>query len=619
MRIPKNLEPAKLGLTRRQHFFLSAWSNRIHKSSLDSYRLRVMNPVNIMREFIKMYEPHADDRDRKIVAEELLGILDKHPVLETSFPNYAALSDVVRLLTDALQHLRKNENKGASPFRSRDNLLQALIRDLSASLERNFLSDSFAWLMMKLFELPCVETEEQESQSYADIERVCGDILSVVHDGGFSLESLFGLYKMMSSEVERGIAGDAEQLPYNFQSRLERVREIMLAESKVYRVFFTVGGMPAPIALASGKYGEITLSEVAPIELQATLEKIVRTGDWKKKWEANNQRLFAWLDLPSRDARFAGMQAYGDIGQLLDLIRFEFDAKNLTLSTDFVTQDNEKPLLLAIPELIPNPKPVRSARDLGDFVSHLNAIADRDDAKAESRDRILAAFRFYRIGTDVRLFENKLVNWWTAVEYLTKGSKAGGSIGGAVEAAMLPCLGLTYISKHMAALRAAIDSLGIASGELPPISSDQEFYAAIKDQQKLATLLDRSRDEPYLWHHLERISKGLKSDSATASLLRNHEGRIRWQIQRIYRARCDVVHNAKSVVMIGLLCANLEYYLRTILSSMLVSFREIPTLLGPSEFFERKKYTYERLLIDLDPKEKGSQSSAALLVQLLAS
>lgn len=621
MRIDKHLQPVTLGLNRRQHYFLSAWFNLIHKQSLDSYRVRVMNPLNVMREFIKMYEHlHADDRDRKVVAEEMLEILGQHPVLVASFPNYRSIDDVERLLNEAVRQ-KKSSNGETSLFKSKSSLIRAFVRELDASLQESFLTDALDWLSSRLSEDHQNESEEQEIKSLGEIERVCRDILSVAHDDGFSLESLYALYRLMSSTEEKGADETVLNSPYNFAARLARVRGVLLTAPKSHCVFFSIGGMPAPITQASGQYGDIIVSDQAPAAFAGVPEKITSQGRWKKSWTTNNQRLFAWVELVGKDGRSAGMSAYEKIGQLLDLIRFEFDAKNLRLSTEFVVSDGEKFLLLTLPEAIPNPKPA-SSRDLGNFVKHLDEIAIRDAAETESKDRIIAAFRFYRIGTDVSLFENKLVNWWTAIEYLTKGSKAGGAIGDAVVGALVPSLGLPYVSKHLSALRAALVAFGqpIGQGDLainPEHLTDLSLYSLLKEPQQLQLLASACRSDPYLWHHLNKISSNLQSERQVAAFLRGHERRLRWQVQRIYRARCDIVHSAQSVVMIALLCANLEYYLRVILSSMLISFKEVPTLLGPSEFFERNIYSYSLLLSDLDPSDRNMQPSQALLMKLL--
>lgn len=596
MRIDEHLEPDELNLTRRQHFFLAAWFNMVHRSSLDSYRVRVMNPVNILDEFLKMYEPHADDRDRRMVAEELIEIFDDHPVIQKHVPHYdmiAATQSLLRRATGATE-------KDKSIFKSEEALIKSFLRELRARIRTHFITDCFEWLKIQLNEDPDNVTDEQRAAEQDKIERVCRDLLSSAYDSGFTLETLHAVYRMMSVLQIKGtpIAGD--EPPYIFFDRLERARSILLDAPRAFTVVFSISGFPSPISEAEGRYGSITMSAQAPQCLARAPADLVAQSRWTKGWAANNQRLFAEVSITSKDARSAGMQAHRMIGQLLDLVRFEFGAENLNLSKEFVAIDGEKLMLLPVPELIPNPKAIRSASDLRAFVEQLNSIGERDEAYAESKDRMLAAFRFYRIGTSVSMFENKLVNWWTAIENLTRSGKPG-SIGATVEEALVPILGLAHLNKHMGAIRAGLlvkDQPLASNGDVIDLSqaSNRDVFSLLRDPAKRQALLTAYQGEPYLWHHIYRISSSIKGGPELANFINAHEKRFRWQIQRIYRARCDIVHSAQNIGVIGLLCANLEYYLRIVLSAMLVSFKDISTLLGPNEFFARQSYGHKQMI-----------------------
>ena len=69
--------------------------------------------------------------------------------------------------------------------------------------------------------------------------------------------------------------------------------------------------------------------------------------------------------------------------------------------------------------------------------------------------------------------------------------------------------------------------------------------------------------------------------------------------------------------MASLLCANLEYYLRMTLKSMLKVFAGVPTLTGPAEFFERQRHRLGQVLLELDPADRRSTGSDASLLALL--
>lgn len=77
---------------------------------------------------------------------------------------------------------------------------------------------------------------------------------------------------------------------------------------------------------------------------------------------------------------------------------------------------------MPIPKVVPNPQTSLTAQDLDVFAQNVGALVSDQRFSAEGRDRVLSAFRLYRTGADTTNFENKLVNWWTAFEFLGKGA-----------------------------------------------------------------------------------------------------------------------------------------------------------------------------------------------------
>jgi hypothetical protein len=611
MRIDKHLD-LTLNLTSLQTFFLNCWFNMVHQSSLDSYRVRVMNPRNILREFRRMYELHSDESDRRRVAEEALDIFAKHPVLEHAPERYAGLTDTIGIISEALaKSSKKGEaeaGKAEPALTKHAGLILSFVNELDASLAECFMTTSFDWLQNALSAGPGGEVVLSDREAvYGSIEKVCRDVLSVSLDDGISLESLFQIYRLMAPAATKEPEDDkpvGEKAPkgYDFLERLQRVRDLLTAPPKTYRVIFGIEGVSAQVAMLNGTYGRLTITEKppeVPEDLPPRERKFVAP---RKQW------LFADATVSGRDGRSAAMSVYRQIGQILDLMRFEYDSRNMRLTSEFLLEDDGKYLVLPLPQLIPNPENESPTRKLEEFVKHMDGLAGRDGAHTESRDRIFAAFRLYRVGAEVTMFENKLVNWWTGIEYLAKGGKsAGGSIGAGVEGALAPTLGLIYLPKHLSAFRTMLEGVNakfeVAGKRVETAAlSNAELYRMFKDPTMRSELERQCSPHPYLWFYLQALLRNIAAPAMVAAALKAHERRVRWQIQRIYRARCDIVHSGQQVVTASLLCANLEYYLRMTLKSMLRSFQEVPTLRGPAEFFERRRYQYDRVLHQLESK-----------------
>lgn len=651
MRIDQQLNASAIGINTRQHFFLSAWFNLVHQHSLDSYRVRVMNPLNILRELRCMFDPPASEEDRKVVAQEALDILKNHPVINANATKHLGLQDALAFIFEAVE---AKENG----FKKNTLLLRSFMREVESSLHEHFLADCFAWLEATLQSVPAAETEEERAASYVDIERVCRDVVSVAHDQGFSLESLFHLYRVFlpkdpttfatnrAQQTSEGSTQSADphisSLPpaqpsqdptaaamptgpgaaatsaptpahYNFTRRFDRVKSEILAAPREHWVVFAVSGAPKAPEVCCGNFGSVVISQEAP--------EIPEGMYGKDQFSQQSRRLFASALVKSRDGRSAGLQAYGEIGQILDLMRFEYDTPNIRAGTRFLLRDGDRYRLIPLPQLVPNPEAEPPTRTLEEFVKHLTNLAARDSSQTETRDRIFSAFRLYRQGTGANMFDNKLVNWWTGLEYLTSGGKTGRDIGETVKNALAPTLALTYLPKHLVAFRSALAALNIEIQYAEKVikikhCSNSELYTALKDPVQSAAILGKCSSEPYLWKHLSAFTEALKSPSHTAALIKAHDRRIRWQIERIYRARCDIVHAGRQVVTASLLCANLEFYLRMTLKSMLKSFSNVATLMGPAEFFERQRYQLGQVLQELQSEKKGDKKDALLIASL---
>lgn len=646
MRLDQQLNAAALGINARQQFFLSAWFNLVHQHSLDSYRVRVMNPLNILRELRSMFDPPASDEDRKVVALEAMDILHDHPVIRAHPEKHTGLPDAVAFIVEAAE-----AREGG--FKKNLLLLRSFMRESESALAQHFLADCFAWMEDTLHAVTAGETQEQRMACYVSIERVCRDIVSVAHDQGFSLESLFHLYRLFlprdpsgaglhrpqqeamsaagtdnsAQPNETGVppqpveaepvvaAGDLapELEPYDFAVRFNRLKHEILSPPREHRVVFVVSGAPKAPELCCGRFGSVVISQDGP---DLTGSRIPRG-----LFANASRRLFASAVVKSRDGRSAGLQAYGEIGQILDLMRFEYDTPNIEAGTRFLLWDEDRYRLLGLPQLVPNPEADPPTKTLEEFVSHLAGLAARDSSQTETRDRIFSAFRLYRLGTGANMFDNKLVNWWTGLEYLTSGGRNGRDIGETVKGALAPTLALTYLPKHLVAFRSALGSLDceieIAGAKVNvKHCSNAQLYTVLKDRTQRAAVLAACTAQPYVWMHLAAFIDGIQTPAGTAELIKAHDRRIRWQIERIYRARCDIVHAGRQVVTASLLCANLEYYLRMTLKSMLKGFSSVPTLMGPAEFFERQRHQLAQVLAQLQPSKGGTPADTLLVASL---
>lgn len=589
MRTDKYADP--LPLTPDQRFFASCWLNLVHAFSLDSHRVRTMNPRNMLRELLRILDvAHANDADKTMVCSEAVLVLSEDIALKhQSFAQSTAT--LLHLLKSVKGKLKQDGDQSDSA------LMPYIARELLNEVDRSYVKLVLSLLADELLANPPVGTLAERQLKIAQLT---GGLLSTLVDGGASLESLFHLYQQI-------LVPRKPQPSYNFSRKLGLLTNLILQPAKSYRVLFAIDNVSNDDDFPT-EMGGIRFANAAD-------GWNVPAGPLGAYVSPRSRRLFAQLTVESADVRSAGSDVYGRISNILDLARFEYERERVQLADEFLVSETRHPDRVhryAIPKVVPNPIAPTAVPDLTSFVDSVNRLLSSKRFSDEGRDRVLSAFRLYRQGADTNSFDNKLTSWWTAVEYLVRGLKSSKQIGTSVEQALTPVLCLAHAEKLLLDVRRTL----VRRNLVDPVSSAPVDLRAMTVLNLFRTLCradmqpvirDALATEPYVQSTVATILDALADPLRYRDLLAQHEQRVRWQVMRIWRARCDIVHSATVTISGVLLCANLEFYLKTTLMNLLADLRRIQTLASPEEFFERRNFTHKQLKEDL-----GKQSTAAL-------
>lgn len=581
MRVDKRLKV--LPLTTEQHFFASCWFNMIHEYSLDSYRVRAMNPRNGLKELVRMMAPHASNNDLYMVADELQELLKFDPVLQDP-PFIEPLGELLDLLT-----FDKNNRK--KKYESNRSLILSYTRELSHVVESNYVE-----AILQLLECVLITDVEsiKEEQRFDYIHALTGNLLSILLDQGASIESLFQLYVQVICALKH-------KKNYAFEKMWSLLKRLITQEPRKFNVIFTVDNI-SNIEDFPSQIGAVKFSQDPPSckNPKPPVERYLNKM---------HKRLFAQIEVETKDYRTAGTEAYAAINNILDLVRFEYEREKLQLPEGFAITAVSSPnayRMFPIPKVVPNPTASVDCDGLEGFIQSVNELMLDSNFADDGRNRVQSTFRLYRIGSDTNIFESKLVNWWTAIEYLVKSSNGPGGIGDAVEHQLVPVLCAGYVSKLLVSFRNAIvdvkaqltDQVTGKDILLKDLSLN-DLYLVFKDSSQASHILD-SVNDPFFKYKLQYFLKALSEPKALATLITEHEKRLGWHVQRLYRARCDIVHSAEQIVNAALLCANLEFYLKTALTSLLRELRPPSHILDTKEFFDRQSHIYRKLVGDLN-------------------
>ena len=509
-------------------------------------------------------------------------VLEASPLLKAS-QYQPVCEELCRLVKEFLD---RDKKENFSP------LIEAFARELEVALLRSFIPDCISWLTHTLMQPSTTGAPDPELPA---INAITGQMLSCLVGDGWSLESLFSLYR-------RAFSNDPVHLPageaYRFICALQWVFARLVSAPKPYVVTFAINQI-TDVEAFPPQVGDIQFS-VDPPALSGQSELHAKKLATKDKF-----RVFATMSIPAKDSRIAGMRAASHIEQVLDVVRYDFERKNFHLSEKFLVEKVDRHIVLEVSRTVPNHKQDMLPGALHLFMQRLDELMSNGKLEEDAKDRIYSAFRLYRTGAETGNLENKLVNWWTALEFLVKAGGAG-NIGEAVENALYPTVTLAYLTKHLLAIRAVAHlmrvklpnpttGLPVVVGPLPL----PDLYRYCQTPAFQTGLLAAVAAHPYAVLHIGEFLRKITTSKQLGDTLKHHERRVRWQIQRIYRARCDIVHSAGRVVQAGLLCANLESYLKILLDTFLQSLHRHSTLHTPKEFFERQRHTFDRVSAQL--------------------
>jgi hypothetical protein len=578
---------AKYNLTKAQQFFVEAWFNMVHAHSLDSFRVRTMNPRNSLREILALTGPHWGDSDKRMVLGEACQILESDPVLREA-PFVQSTTRLIELLRQFSAQNAKAEFSG-DPLR----VFQYFVTELQWHVDKHYLLSALEWMERTLEQLD--EANAPTPGQLAQIRIVTGNLLSALIDAGASLEAMYNLYAQV-------LLPRTPRPNFEFSKRFDLLRRLLTAAPKKRRVALVLDSV-SDVESFPKTLADFTFTSDFSLEIDAKWAKV-------KTFHPAPGRLFAYTDTFAPDERTAGVNALKLLNQVINLVRFEFEKSRISIGTDFACDAGNAPKkarIFRLPVLVPNPASLLDEVSLEEFVVSVNELVSSNRFDRQGLDRINAAFRLYRVGLDDQIMENKLVNWWSALEYFSRGSSAGGGIGAWVENHIAPVLCVRYLPKHLLALKGVLVEFKV--GLTHPDTNQEvnpktltliELFGLVQHAKVKSQVMVGLAHSVFISNHVSELMNQLCEPKRIHTMLKAHEERVRWQLQRIYRARCDIVHGSVRIIDSVLLCANLEYYLKSVLIGLLQEIRHVPTLQSPREYLDRQGHAYKEILRGLN-------------------
>jgi hypothetical protein len=518
-----------------------------------------MNSLNIIEElqsFLvgpKSTLPRIKDDVKRTISESI-EILDNDPVIKKYFESqYSDIKDI-------LVKFIKSEN-GENKKDNIPDILIFFIRDFFHNLNTNY----------KNYILTEIRNELYESKNIQNLYALIGALLSVLIHEGHSIDELYVI-------IVNIFIKNKSVPPKTFEENYNFVERILKRDKSNYQIIFKLSGCNR-FSDFEPALGETIVPQV---ELNNAGKKV------KEFLEIGQNILFAKFNVESQDDRSAGLKAKRSLDLILDLIRFELEDSVIEVERDFVSVRSciQPPRRFPLPTTVPNPSSNLQSDQFLNFMAQSNNLFSNVNIDIESKEKIRSALRFYRMGRDSDLFENKFLNWWTALEYLTRTQNQGPIIDD-VESNLKPILLVHYLEKHIISYK---NSLIICTDIIKKEDSILDVFDRIHNDLTFNKIVDSINDVPLLRHRLEHFKEQTKNTNAQFEILEKHEKHLHWHIHRIWRTRCDIVHSAEYSINLNLLCANLEYYLKFLICQIIDVFYSNQNISSINELYLRYNF-----------------------------
>lgn len=573
-----------MNLLNRQHptgtllphekFFLELWHGMAHELSLDSHRVRCLNARTIIRELdqeLRIGRAKPDEfHDLCAEADE---ILTRDPLVATSFARHLGLIQPL-LKTPPIPDEKKKEKDAAQEQKLRE--LRFIVADFSAALERGYCKQ-----LLEILPDTIVGDDNKKT------EAVVGALLSDLVDQGWPLETLFSWVDLFFQK---------KKLPQydTFAANLRFLIQQLNWGKQDYKVILRLSG--------SSKLSDF--GDFAGFNFRRTAGFVPTSGHLKKLAFEQPNASFAETNVKGVDFISAAISAREKFEASLDQMRFNFLPSPLKVEERcFVARSDGRNELVTVRHLVPNPHHHLEPKAFREFADDMNKKLGRNTVEPESRERLEAAIRHYRFGSDADTYKDKFLNWWMGLEFLshvTEGDRIGQSVARHASDALLQ----RYLYRLVSDAVGTIKSQEIAwdadliAGSGAATLNDLEYAGALKLLQApglVTKLAGGFPNNPVAAMRIEQLAARLQDPKKTAEALAAHQRHLLWQLGRLYRIRCCIVHGSAVRFKLPLFTANMEFYLKELIIVCLRSLTLNPQVVSLREVFQRAAFARQRL------------------------
>lgn len=289
-------------------------------------------------------------------------------------------------------------------------------------------------------------------------------------------------------------------------------------------------------------------------------------------------------DIRAREPRAAAEEALGRLRMLHSAVILHRHKDEVGWDAECLVYENDHPIVLR-----PRRDPMHREEECDDadlpqrIIRSLQALGGpHPDSGTESR--LLSALGLHASAVRSDEPSVQLLSLWSGIEALLPSAGDGARIVD-IRERIVPALSASYPIKllrhlHESLVHCAPRELEKALAGVPMAPSGLQRLAELlvlpEHKDALASLAASLAFNPLLRFRLWQLWKLFASPRAIRSLIKEHEARVAWHVERIYRTRNLLVHSGRHFPYLETLVENVHRYFHRLLAEVLDSLTAAP-------------------------------------------
>lgn len=555
----------------KQLFFIQRLLELFHRETIDSYRVRVLNPILALQELSEVYDDLLEGKikrfeDLQYCIEETITLLKKDSTIEFH------TIDKTFFIDSILKKIKKEtfpeqyaESRSAIKTILRDNV------DYAVGVIR---------LLTDVFNQP---DKEDPFPEFNKVDGLAGILATELLRVGFTKSFLYSFcYSTFQQRTE------------GFNKDFAKLTDLFKSPGIEYLVWFKV---------YSPRVTPEEWPQIPSFKIMKEIPDLNRLPAKITNFLIEKRNHFFIGQTIKAPDHFAALQkAKQYLSEAFDVIGLAHHNRRIELQPNAIVYPIDRLELAGLPQIkfIPDGKFPDGEGVLRMLQDKMPQILNNTNIRPGTKEKIKSAVRYLRYGHEAIEIEHQLINYWIGLEYLY--SNEHDSTFTRLKAYFPNLQVLVYLRRNLQEFLNEINDKELAvqiQGFIP-----NNISCLLRDE-----CLDSIRDNIYeaypllsyrAWKLKNKVlKKGIKE------YLNRHREHLEWHLARIYRERNKIVHEAKYGFINQTLASNLRYYLAFSLSMIMDYFsRENVDARDLQEYFALQQLRLNSLEHQGFPPEK---------------